>query len=182
MRSLFTIALCCLLASCGDYHGPPAYGKVLAVTNFEEPTDQWKFAPIQGAEDLVLWYGYKPGFAHGKSMCLKKLYAKSDADGWFRVGGWTMPKVVGGIEDIRPVTYAYVSGLVELRYQERWHPIWTRESPDDPEVHVFRRVEDPSNPDDRSNAFVNARFCPSEEFAEANKRLQPIGRENAPSG
>ena len=84
-----------------------------------------------------------------------------------------MQKVIGGVEDIQPVTYVYVPGFSEIHSPNRWHPIMKRESPSDPQVHVLQRVDGPLNPSGRENAFINASSCPSEEFAEANKTMEP---------
>jgi hypothetical protein len=83
-----------------------------------------------------------------------------------------MPRAMGGVEDIRPVSYVYVPGFSNVRSQNQWHPIMKRPSPEDPEVFVLRRVDGPlapTDPSQRENAFINATYCPSPEFAEAAK-------------
>lgn len=172
MRSLLLIVFCFFAAGC-EYRGSPAAGKILEVTNVDAATESWEFRPIAGAEVLVLWYGYKSAFAHGRSVCLAKTYARSHTDGSFRVEGWRMPRVVSGVTDIRPVSYVYMPGFSDIRDQNQWHPIMKRPSPNDPAVYVLRRADGPLDPAGRENAFVNARFCPSEGFAGANITMEP---------
>jgi hypothetical protein len=178
MRSLFIIALFCLVASCG-YRGRAAEGTVLEVTNFGAPSEDWKFKPIEGAEIAVYWEGFKPLYSHGgRTYCLAITYTNSDSDGRFHVEGPRVPRAVDGITEITPVSLAYVPGFAQLRPHEHKSSTWADSSTNHAAVHVFRRAEDPNSQDVRGDAFYNAKFCPSEEFQEANKRLQPT-RENA---
>jgi hypothetical protein len=165
MRSLFLIALCCLLASCG-YSCRDTRGTVLEVTNFEAPPEQWKFRPIQGAEIAVYWEGYKPLYSHGgRNYCLAIVQTTSDSDGHFDVEGRRVPRAVGGITQITSVSLAFVPGFVELRPHEHKSSVWGDQSAALPVVHVFRRGEDPRDPDVRAAALSAVKFCPSEEFS-----------------
>ncbi len=173
MRICCITLLCCVLASC-DYRGGAATGTVLEITNFDAPIEQWSFRPIQGAEIVVYWEGYKPLYSHGgRAYCLAVASTTSDAHGNFFVPGTRLPKAVNGIEDIAPVSLAYVPGFKMLRPHEHLHPIFARRSLNGPTFHVFRRAADSSDQDTREELFYTAGFCPSREFVEANPRLQP---------
>ena len=178
MRSLLVIVVCCLVASCG-YRGRAAEGTVLEVTNFGVPPEDWKFRPIEGAEIAVYWEGLKPsGFHGGRAYCLAVTYSTSDSEGRFHVEGQTVPRAVDGITNIDAVSLAYVAGFVQLRPHEHKSSIWASASANHAFLHVFRKADDPASQDVRADAFYNAKFCPSKEFLEPNKRLQPT-RENA---
>ena len=173
MRPYCLVVLGFVIASC-DYRGGAATGTVLEITNFHAPTEQWSFRPIQGAEIVVYWEGYKPLYSHGgRAYCLAVASTTSDAHGNFFVPGIKMPKVVNGIEDINAMSLAYVPGFKMLRPHEHSHPIFARRSLHGPTVHVFRRAADSSDQDTREELFYTAAFCPSREFLEANQRLQP---------
>jgi hypothetical protein len=173
MRSFCIIVLCCVIASC-DYRGCAATGTVLEVTNFEAPPEQWSFRPIQGAEIVVYWEGYKPLYSHGgRAYCLATASTTSNAHGSFFVPGISMPRAVSGIEDVTAVSLAYVPGFVMLRPHEHSHPIFARRSVNGPTIHVFRRAKDSIHQDARENLLYNASFCPSQAFSEANPYEAP---------
>lgn len=169
MRPVVILAMCCVVASC-DYRGGPATGTVLEVENFRAPLGEWTLKPIQGAEILVYWEGFRPsGPDSGRTYCLAIAHATSDAQGAYLVPGLKVPRAVSGIEDIVTVSLAYVPDFVEVRPHEYAHLIFAQTSRGGPSVHVLRKAEPPEKADVRENVFHGAKFCPSEEFLAAHK-------------
>jgi hypothetical protein len=145
---------------------------VLEVTNFEAPSEQWKFRPIQGAEVAVYWEGYQPIYSHGgRNYCLAIVHTTSDSDGGFDVEGRRVPRAVGGITQITSVSLAFVPGFVELRPHEHKSSVWGDQSAKLPVVHVFRRGKGDDDQDVRADVFAVDKSCPSEEFRQADERL-----------
>jgi hypothetical protein len=162
-RLLGVGAICVALVAC-NYYGAPVTGRVLQVANFGAPADQWQFAPIADAEILVLWRGYQSSLVHGGSLCFKKEYVRSDAQGNFRVNGWKMQRTVGGVSDILPITYVYAPGFVELSSNDGKNEIFLRNR-DEPVNHVLRAADTVPDPEARSNRFVNSIPCPTTRLA-----------------